>query len=67
MYEMPSCFKLTPGLEDEVITILPLAAPPYTMLIAATSLSACNTTIPVVSQGFSSASVSNISDWGVMG
>ena len=28
------------GLEEEVITIFPLPAPPYTILIAATSLSA---------------------------
>ncbi len=29
-----------PGLDDDVMTALPLAAPPYTMFIAATSLSA---------------------------
>ena len=39
----------------------------YTMLIAATSLSACNTTIPVVSQGISSSNFSRTSDCGVIG
>ena len=62
-----SLIKLTPGLEEEVITFFPLPAPPYTILIAATSLSAWSTTMPVVSHGFSSASVSNTSDWGVIG
>ena len=56
-----------PGLDEEVMTRLPQAAPPYTILIAAVSLSACRTTIPVVSQGLISVSVSNISDCGVMG
>ncbi len=56
-----------PGLDDVVITAFPLAAPPYTIFIAANSLSACNTTIPVVSQGAASIKVSMISDWGVIG
>ena len=51
-----------PGLEEEVITILPVPAPPYTILMAATSLSAWSTTIPVVSQGRSAANVSSTSD-----
>jgi fructose/tagatose bisphosphate aldolase len=59
--------RLTPGLEDEVIEYFPHAAPPYTMFIAATSLSACNTTIPVVFHGASAIKVSIISDCGVIG
>ena len=56
-----------PGLEEEVITFLPQDAPPYTILIAATSLSACNTTIPVSSHGLRNMSVSMTSDCGVIG
>ena len=67
MYAMPSCIRATPGLEDEVMLRLPAAPAPYTIFMEATSLSACNTTIPVVSHGFSKANVSNTSDWGVMG
>ena len=32
--------RLTPGLDEEVSTLLPVLAAPYTMLIADTSLSA---------------------------
>ena len=35
------------GLDEDVMTILPVPAPPYNMLMEATSLSACRTTIPV--------------------
>ena len=56
-----------PGLDEEVITRLPDPAAPYTMLIEETSLSACKTTIPVVSQGFSAINVSITSDCGVIG
>ncbi len=56
-----------PGLDDEVITRLPVAAPPYSILMEDTSDSACKTTIPVVSHGLSSINVSITSDWGVMG
>lgn len=56
-----------PGLDDEVITRLPVDAPPYTMLIEEISDSACSTTMPVVSHGLSSMSVSMTSDCGVMG
>ena len=56
-----------PGLDEEVITRLPDPAAPYTMLIEETSLSACRTTIPVVSQGFSAINVSITSDCGVIG
>ena len=54
-------------LEDEVITRLPAPPPPYSILIEATSLSACTTAIPVVSHGLSSANVSIISLCGVIG
>jgi hypothetical protein len=59
---MPSGMRLMPGLEDEVITYFPHDAPPYTMFMDAISLSACNTTIPVVFQGAASIRVSMISD-----
>ena len=38
---MPSCLREIPGLEELVITLAPLPAAPYTILIAETSLSAC--------------------------
>ena len=56
-----------PGLEEEVMTFLPQAAPPYTMLMEAVSLSAWRTTMPVVSHGFSFMRVSITSDCGVIG
>ena len=56
-----------PCLVVNVMTRLPVPAPPYTMLMEAVSLSACRTTMPVVSQGFSFISVSITSDWGVIG
>ena len=59
--------RLTPGDDEEVITALPVAAPPYTMLIEETSLSAWSTVMPVVSHGMSASSVSRTSLWGVMG
>ena len=37
---MPSCFRDTPGLEEEVMTRAPVPAAPYTMLIQADSLTA---------------------------
>ena len=46
MYEMPSVLRLMPGEELDVITRTPAAAAPSTMLIAATSLSACKKTPP---------------------
>ena len=52
---------------EEVNTIFPLPAPPYTILIAASSLSACNTTMPVSSHGLRSMRVSMTSDCGVIG
>ena len=56
-----------PGEELEVNASLPVQPAPYSILIDANSLSACNTTMPVVSQGLSAARVSNTSLWGVMG
>ena len=56
-----------PGLDEEVITALPAAAPPYTIFIDDTSLSAWSTTMPVVSHGISASRVSSTSLWGVMG
>ena len=59
--------RLMPGLEEEVITFLPAPAPPYSMLMAATSLSAWNTTMPVRSQGLAAVRYSITSLCGVMG
>ena len=28
IYDIPSCFRLTPGLDDEVMTAFPQPAPP---------------------------------------
>ena len=43
---MPSCLRLTPGLDELVIARVPAPAAPYTMLIAATSDSAWTNTPP---------------------
>lgn len=40
IYDIPSIIRLMPGDEEEVITALPVPAPPYTILIAASSDSA---------------------------
>jgi uncharacterized protein YraI len=40
MYEMASCFKLIPGLEEEVIARMPVMLAPITIFMAAISLSA---------------------------
>src|SRR5690606_37272277 len=61
----PSIIRLTPGLDDDVMTRTPAVAAPYTMLIAATSLSACTNARP--SSGMRFAMCSSASVWGVMG
>jgi hypothetical protein len=38
--EIPSCIKAIPGEEEEINTDFPATAPPYAILIAASSLSA---------------------------
>ena len=40
MYEIPSCLRLMPGLDDDVIALAPVTLAPSTMLMAAISLSA---------------------------
>ncbi len=65
IYEIPSCIRLIPGLDDEVITRAPAPAPPYTILMDATSLSAWRTIMPRLLP--SSARYSKISDCGVIG
>ncbi len=45
-YEMPSILRLIPGEEEEVMARAPAAAAPKTMLMAATSLSACRKVPP---------------------
>ena len=62
---MPSCFRLMPGLDDEVMTRTPVAAPPTTMLMAAVSLSDWTKT-PPARRRFA-AMYSPSSFWGVMG
>jgi hypothetical protein len=39
-YEIPSCLRLIPGLEDEVIVLTPARLAPYTIFMAEISLSA---------------------------
>ena len=46
-YEIPSCIRESPGPEEPVITRSPADAAPYTMLMAATSLSACRNVPPI--------------------
>src|ERR1017187_3692330 len=43
---MPSCIRLMPGPLEAVMQRTPAAAPPYSILMAATSLSACTNTPP---------------------
>ena len=62
---MPSCFREMPGLEEDVMTRAPVPAAPYTMLIAASSLSACRKHPPT--SGIRADMYSGISVWGVMG
>ena len=65
MYDMPSIMRDTPGLDEDDITRAPVQAAPYTMLIAATSLSACRKTRP--SSGMRRERYSSNSVCGVMG
>ena len=62
---MPSCFRATPGEEEEVMARMPEAAAPYTMLMAASSLSAWTKTLPC--SGMCRDIYSGTSLWGVMG
>ena len=43
---MPSCFRLIPGLEEEVIARAPATDAPNTIFIAANSLSDCINILP---------------------
>ena len=45
---MPSPLSEMPGDEDDVMTRAPAAAAPYTMLMAAISLSACKNVPPTL-------------------
>ena len=47
MYEIPSPLSEIPGLDEDVIARAPADAAPYTMLIAAISLSACRYVPPI--------------------
>ena len=64
--EMPSCLRLIPGLEEEVIALPPAMLAPITMLMAAISLSAWMKTPPSSFESLS-AMYSGNSFWGVMG
>ena len=65
MYDSPSCIRLIPGLDEEVIALAPAPAAPYTMLMAASSLYTCMTTI---TRSLASAvRYSRTSDCGVIG
>ena len=61
----PAIIKLIPGLAEDVIARTPAQAAPYTMLIAATSLSAWTNTRPSSSMRFDMCSRASV--WGVMG
>ena len=63
--ESASCIRLMPGLDEEVMARSPTAAAPYTMLMAAISLSACMKVPP--SSGSLRDMNSGISFCGVMG
>ena len=62
---MPSCIRLMPGLEEVVITRAPAMDAPMTMLMEASSLSAC-TKVPSTSSRRADM-YSGTSFWGVMG
>ncbi len=44
--DIPSCIRLQPGLEVEVMHLTPVAAAPKTMLMEAISLWDCTNTLP---------------------
>ena len=62
---MPSCLRLMPGLELEVMARAPVAAAPSSMLMLATSLSAWMKTPPASARW--ALMYSGMSFWGVMG
>jgi hypothetical protein len=64
--EMPSCLRLIPGPEEEVIALPPAMLAPMTIWTEAISLSAWIKT-PPSSFGSLSDIYSGISFWGVMG
>ncbi len=63
--EMNSCIFAMPGPDEEVMTLSPVAAPPNTIALEASSLSACMNTPP--RSQMCSDIYSPISDCGVMG
>jgi hypothetical protein len=64
--EMPSCLRLIPGPEEEVIALPPAMLAPMTIWIEATSLSAWMNTPPSRLESLSDI-YSGISFWGVIG
>jgi hypothetical protein len=64
--EMPSCLRLIPGPEEEVIALPPAMLAPITIWMEATSLSAWMKTPPSNLESLSDI-YSGISFWGVMG
>src|SRR5699024_6833178 len=62
---MPSPLSEMPGDEDDVMARAPAAAAPYTMLIAATSLSACRYVPPTLGMRLDMYAASSVC--GVMG
>ena len=65
MYEIPSLLSEIPGDDEDVITLTPVDAAPRTILIAATSLSACKNRPPLAAIFF--ARYAEISVCGVIG
>jgi hypothetical protein len=64
--EMPSCLRLIPGPEEEVITLPPAMLAPITIWMEAISLSAWTKTPPSSFESLSDM-YSGISFWGVIG
>ena len=50
MKEIPSCMSEMPGPDELVMTRVPVAAAPSTMLMLANSLSACRNVAPTLRQ-----------------
>jgi hypothetical protein len=65
IYDMPSCINEIPGLEEEVIALIPAADAPKSILMDATSLSAWMNSPPNL--GRCLERYSGISFCGVMG
>ena len=64
-YDTPSIIRLMPGPEDPVMVLSPAEEVPYSMLMAASSLSACRKVPPHDGKSFAAVSASSLA--GVIG